>query len=237
MTRRKELYQYYQMEGRAGHHQEKMHVKSEKYLTLTSIAKEIAVKTASNRTALDVGCAEGWYTAWIADSAAFAVGMDLSMPKLRRAIAESNQQNTSYVLADWDYPPFRDGSFDVVLFLQGPEHSLAPSVTLAEITRLIANSGHLIISAEIEPDGLYTKHIRSRVKSLANPFSNPFDGHLRVITPSTLKEMIPRGYAIEQEIRQVPELSFPLKRTLERHLLGKRQYPFMILVARKAMEA
>lgn len=73
----------------------RMHIKSQKYRTLTNIAKEIAVRTASNRTALDVGCAEGWYTAWMAESAVFAVGIDLSLPKLRRATAESNRENTS----------------------------------------------------------------------------------------------------------------------------------------------
>jgi ubiquinone/menaquinone biosynthesis C-methylase UbiE len=236
MISRRELYQYCQNEGKAGHHQEKMHIKSMKYRTLTRTAKEIAVRTASSRTVLDVGCAEGWYTTWMAEKAVFAVGMDLSLPKLKRAIAESNRENTSYVLADWDYIPFRDGSFGATLFLEGPEHSLAPSATLAEISRVTSHSGYLVLSSEVEPDGFYTRHVRAYFRSLTNPFSKPFDGHVRIVTPNTLKEIIPAGYKIEQEVRQVPSFSFPLKRTLERHLLGKRQYAFTILVARKVAE-
>lgn len=234
---RRELYEYCQMEGRTGHHQEKMHIKSQKYQTLTNTAKETAIRTASSRTVLDVGCAEGWYTAWMAETAVFAVGMDLSTPKLRRAIIESNRSNTSYVQADWDYLPFRDNCFNTVLFLQGPEHSLAPDLTLAEITRVVAESGHLILSSEVEPDSLYTKHIRVRFRDTTNPFSKPFDGHLRLLTPTTLKQMIPREYVIEQEMTQIPKLSFPLRRTIGRRLLGRRQYPYTILVARRIARA
>jgi hypothetical protein len=39
MTRRRELYEYYRREGEVGHHQEKMHIKSQKYRTLTNMAR------------------------------------------------------------------------------------------------------------------------------------------------------------------------------------------------------
>jgi ubiquinone/menaquinone biosynthesis C-methylase UbiE len=172
----------------------------------------------------------------MAESAVFAAGIDLSLPKLRRATAESNRENTSYVLADWDHLPFRNGCLGAALFLQGPEHALAPSTTLAEITRVITDSGYLVISAEVEPQGFYTNHIQAYLRGRTDPPSKPFNGHLRIITPSTLKQMIPAGYEIEEEVRHVPKLSFPLKRTLERRILGRRQYSFTILVARKATE-
>jgi len=101
---------------------------------------------------------------------------------------------------------------------------------------VITNSGYLVISAEVEPQGFYTNHVRAYFRSRTDPFSKPFDGHLRIITPSTLRQMIPAEYQIEEEVRHVPKLSFPLKRTLERRLLGRRQYSFTILVARKATE-
>jgi len=228
----KELYEYYRSEGWAGHHQRKIYSNRQKALLLKKL-KDLLDLIISDKVVLDVGCAEGWYTNWIGEKALFSVGIDISLPKLSRAIVESKSTKTAYVLGSWDYFPFQDSIFDIVFFSEGIEHSVDPYRTLSELERVMTQNGSLLLSVEIEPDNLYTRLVRKPLTKMRDHFENPFDGHLRIITPSLLRRLIGKYFRIKKEIRMGQSFDFPLKRTLGR-LLGKRSLQnILILIMRK----
>lgn len=96
---------------------------------------------------LDIGCGDAYLIAQIQHLCDEVFGLD-SEP---HAVALANQ-----ILADWQYCkvvvgscyelPFEDRSFDVVLLTDVIEHLKQPSNCLAEIARVLTDSGHLIIT-------------------------------------------------------------------------------------------
>lgn len=55
------------------------------------------------------------------------------------------------IQGDFTYLPFRDSSFDVVVWLEGPEHSMCPDIVLQQIKQLLRDGGHLIVSCPESP--------------------------------------------------------------------------------------
>ena len=227
----KDLYDYYEWEGEAGHHQRKIYSDEQKLVLmrkLKTLLKPIILK----HIVLDVGCAEGWYTNWIGKESLLSVGIDISLPKSKRAIAESKSSSTTYVLGSWDRLPFGESAFDVILFSEGIEHAIDPLQTLSEFKRVLTKHGLLIISAEVELDNLYTKFVRERLMHWKNHFGKPFDGHLWIMTPNLLRELTSRYFQIEEEFLLGTPIDFPLKRTIAR-LVGKRtNQSIVVLLAR-----
>lgn len=91
----------------------------------------------------------------MAKRAEFALGIDISLQTPKTARKESVEPNVECIHADWDYMPFQNETFDVVLFPEGPEHSSNPFVTLSEINRVSKMNGYLSISAPICPKYLF----------------------------------------------------------------------------------
>jgi len=185
----RKLFDYYQREGEAAHHQKAMYADSS-HRKLMMVAQSLLCEALKeNSVFLDVGCAEGLYTRYAGEKDVLAVGVDISLPKLKRAIAESNMPNIDYVLASWDRIPLQSSSVDVALFLEGLEHSLDPKLTMKEVARVIAEKGTLILSAP-----LWDKKVGR------DPFARLFDGHLRSFTVKSLEQIVRRKFRLSREI-------------------------------------
>ncbi len=229
----KRLFKYYQKEGKITHHQKKAYRTAAGRLLMQVHKRFLGGVLTNQAFALDVGCAEGWHTAWMAKYANFVLGIDISMEKLRRAVNESKNAKTEYVLADWDHLPLKDKIFDVVLFSEGPEHSLDPRETIIEIRRVLKKAGFLSVSAPVEPESFYYSFIKSRFIGKENPFSEPFKGHLRSFTPLSLKKLVLSiGFKPKKAIFDMPTVDFPFRKTVEK-LFGKRRFPYGVILARK----
>ena len=95
----KKIFDYYRKEGETGHHQKRMHLDRRHRKRGIWIKNFLTEILDDKNFCLDVGCAEGWYTKWMSKKTNFVAGIDLSLPKLRRAIKESDSPKTSYIQA------------------------------------------------------------------------------------------------------------------------------------------
>jgi len=108
------------------------------------------------------------------------VGLDLRCNRIL-------YQGGEYVRADWNYLPFREGSFDVVLWCEAIEHTTNPYHVLHEIVEVSKMDATLILSTPwMQPeDTLYpaTDHFFSfneeRLEKILSPFYDTV--HLEVL--------------------------------------------------------
>jgi len=184
------IMEYYTAEGEAGHHQKSLYsaMSPKRFHKRARILKEFMLRIEGLNKALcvDIGCAEGWHTSWIGERARFVIGVDISRPKLVRAMQESNTEKTSYILVDWDHLPFPDSTIDIAQFSEGPEHSLEPKVTIKEIQRILKEGGYLILSSPIG----------STERSAGDPFDKPFHGHIQEFSPSSIIELVSEDFEV-----------------------------------------
>ncbi len=99
------------------------------------------------RTALDVGCAEGFFMDVVRERFGAEVwGVDLSPV----AVAHVHQRYHLPVgSADAVSLPFRDGSFDLVYSTETIEHVPEPGRMLAELRRV--SRGHVVVTTPVSP--------------------------------------------------------------------------------------
>lgn len=86
------------------------------------------------------------------------------------------------VKADWTKMPFKDHSFDFIIWSEGPEHAVNPEETFREITRVSKFGAIIIVSCpreEEEPLGEF--HLKSysldSLASLVGEFFDVIEGH------------------------------------------------------------
>lgn len=183
---------YYYKEGQKEHHQRRMYRSKGHQRRMKAVKAFLSKILNENALCLEVGCAEGWYTHWMSDKVSFVVGIDISIPKLKRAVKESNNPKNTYIQASWDSMPFKDSAFDIVLFSEGPEHSSNPKITLREIARVTGDHGHLTISASM------ASYVKNHNKcGLLN------HGHLREFTPSSLRKLVEIEFDVVNEFHSL----------------------------------
>lgn len=98
------------------------------------------------RSALDLGCGTGEMLRLLSerDGGATLSGIDLSEKMLEIADAKL-QGRARLVLGDSEHLPFPDGSFDVVYCNDSFHHYPAPEVVLAEVRRVLTETGTFVI--------------------------------------------------------------------------------------------
>jgi SAM-dependent methyltransferase len=110
-------------------------------------------------TWLDCGCADGGYTAAMANwGADRVVGIELEEQRVFKAQAKKpGSSPLSYVCGASETLPFSDASFDGVLLNEVLEHVADETATLRDILRILRPGGHLVV---MSPNRLF-----------------PFEGH------------------------------------------------------------
>jgi SAM-dependent methyltransferase len=115
------------------------------------IAREIAPVEASDR-ALDVGCAYGeWANLYLASRAARVVGIDIDREDIGRAadFATRTLQHKirpAFGVSSAHDLPFADEAFTLVYLMDVLEHVERPDRTSAEVQRVLARGGRLVVS-------------------------------------------------------------------------------------------
>jgi len=104
---------------------------------------------------IDVGCGTGNYTRHLAEAAGegLTVGLDASETMLAAAAERSDRENLAYLRGDACALPFEDETFDVACSV-GVIHMVEePLVALAEMARVLAPGGRLVVVASCVPEG------------------------------------------------------------------------------------
>ena len=97
-------------------------------------------------TVLDVACGAGHGSALLAKEGGMVVGVDLSMDTLQYCRREYIGSATHFVLMDAHNLAFANGCFDAVVTLETIEHLRDPDGFVAEIARIISDTGTVILS-------------------------------------------------------------------------------------------
>jgi SAM-dependent methyltransferase len=102
------------------------------------------------RRILDAGCGNGRYTRFLlreAPSDALITGFDYSLQMLHRARQRLQSERASQVAADLTKLPYADESFDAIVCGWVLEHLPDPRPGLAELARVLAPGGKLLLLA------------------------------------------------------------------------------------------
>jgi SAM-dependent methyltransferase len=133
---------------------------------------------AAGRRVLDAGCGVGYGTALLARAGATeAVGVDVSAEAVAAAAAAA-PANARFLTGEIHALPFGDGEFDLVVCFEVIEHVERQDEAIAELARVLSESGVLAISSPNR--GVY-------------PEGNPH--HLHEYTPDELRAALQPHFA------------------------------------------
>ena len=142
---------------------------------------------AAGERVLDVGCAEGLFTAELARAGADVVGVDVAEEPLRRARARHPELDLR--LVDEQEPwGLEDASFDAVWAGEVIEHVADTAAWLSQVRRVLRSGGCLLLST---PD--HGLPLRLRVACSTRAFAAHFDPrgeHLRFYVRATLVALL-----------------------------------------------
>lgn len=142
---------------------------------------------------LDIACGTGYGVPVLLGAQAQAVvGMDYSPTALAEARGARVAGRCALCRADGARLPVRDQSASVVTSFETLEHLHEPERFLAEVYRVLAPQGVLLLST---PNALYTRPVNGKP---ANPF------HIKEFTPDELNELLRRYFRNVQLLGQRP---------------------------------
>jgi 2-polyprenyl-3-methyl-5-hydroxy-6-metoxy-1,4-benzoquinol methylase len=144
-----------------------------------------ASEVARDRRVLDAGCGIGYGTNLLARAgASAATGVDVAEAVIEAAIPGA-APGVSFIAGDLSALPFDDASFDVVVCFEVIEHVESPEEAIAELTRVLAPEGVLLVSSP-NPDAYVP--------------GNPH--HIREFPPAELRAIVDRHFAHSEVRRQ-----------------------------------
>jgi SAM-dependent methyltransferase len=156
---------------------------------------------ASDRV-LDVGCGNGTFVVRAAQQCRRIVGMEYdprNFAVAARMVREAGIANAALLAQDITAPfPFRDGTFDAVLFLDVIEHIHPRVAVLREIHRVLRDDGRLLVSAPNRD----TRWRRTLRDAGLFAYSDP-DHKIEYNREEFVAELRAGGFAVEGELEPV----------------------------------
>ncbi|MEM3090514.1 MAG: methyltransferase domain-containing protein [Candidatus Bathyarchaeia archaeon] len=106
-----------------------------------------SLKIDDHSLILDCGCGTGLLFEYVAKKADIVIGLDIS----KNILAEAKRRakafgNVGLVLADADYPPFKDDVFSHVFAVTLLQNMPDPHRTLAEICRVAEENAYIVVT-------------------------------------------------------------------------------------------
>ncbi len=122
---------------------------------------DFARQFCADADVLDAACGVGYGTAYLADVARSAVGVDVSADAVAYATKRYGGPRTSFREMDVAALAFEDDTFDVVCSFETLEHVRDPRAAVREAARVLRPSGVYVAS---------TPHVERTCASPENPF-------------------------------------------------------------------
>jgi SAM-dependent methyltransferase len=139
----------------------------------------------ANPVALELGSGSGWVS-WLLAEAGYDVyfcDFEANSLALGRHFVHPRMEGRKRVVADARYPPFRDASFDLVVFKEFVHHVEDVSTLFREANRVLRPGGLLAL---IEP----TASVVRRIYQIRHP--DPHQGH-RITWPERYLRLLKRS--------------------------------------------
>ena len=135
--------------------------------------KALSLLDAAESSILDYGCGDGTFLAMAADQVKAAHGSDIDANQIEGCRERfANLANVSFSVIGDLADPKCDGSFDVVTCQETLEHCTEEivEIVLADLARLVAPTGRVIISVPIEigPSFVLKQSIRALAARMGN---------------------------------------------------------------------
>lgn len=140
----------------------------------------LAQLLAPGKRVLDVACGEGYGTCMLAEKAVSAIGLDLDADAVAHARAKYSLANLEFLQGNCTALPLPDASIDLAISFETLEHHAEHEAMLAELRRILAPDGVLLIST---PD----RHHYSDERHYTNPF------HVRELYADEFRQLV-RGH-------------------------------------------
>jgi ubiquinone/menaquinone biosynthesis C-methylase UbiE len=149
-------------------------------------AYEFARDFVKGKKVLEVGCGDGYGSAYLAKVAAEVTGMDYEKDVILRAKNKYSAKNLSFTDGDATRLQFADESFDAVCSFQVIEHIPEGQLLryLLEIRRVLKNDGTFYLS---------TLNLEHSIKSPITYQKNP--AHCKEFTLGELKELLGSAFS------------------------------------------
>lgn len=107
---------------------------------------KFASQFCSGKRVLDVGCGTGYGTAYLANSAQSATGVDISSQAIRYARKQYKNSNLRFEQMNAESLTFADGSFDFVVSTENFEHLSDQKANLRHMARVLTGRGMLLLA-------------------------------------------------------------------------------------------
>lgn len=105
-----------------------------------------ASQFCGGRAILDVGCGTGYGTAYLAESASKAVGIDISRQAVRYAQTRYKSSNLEFLRMSAESLDFADRTFDFVLSTENFEHLHDYRANIRHMSRVLTDDGMLLLA-------------------------------------------------------------------------------------------
>lgn len=171
----------------------------------------LALPLAAGKRVLDIASGEGYGTSLLGTKAARVVGVDRSADAVAHATQHYAGSTVTFVQGDAARIPCRDAAFDMVVSFETIEHLLDQEGMLAEIRRVLAPEGFLVLSSPEranhgDKEGyVNTFHVRELygadfLERIRHHFSHVVHLHQQVLScsalwPATARQDRPEVYA------------------------------------------
>jgi ubiquinone/menaquinone biosynthesis C-methylase UbiE len=108
---------------------------------------EAYLNAATGTVALDVGCGEGYITLLLVRYCHEVISMDISRVGVKSASKHIDPKyNCSFIVADAQHLPFRQGAFNILVLREVIEHLTNQVEAVKEMSRVLTCKGTLILT-------------------------------------------------------------------------------------------
>ena len=120
------------------------------------------INLIKGKVVCDIGCGSGQNCLVLQKEKRFVICLDIA---LRQLIESKKRECENLIQADMEYLPFRDNSFDSLLYIASLHHLNDPSIAIKEGWRCLKNEGEVLATVWlIQFRFLFRKKIRIKSK-------------------------------------------------------------------------